>query len=98
MALAAIAVPLLGWIAWTLVLRLGSNDFHDYWLAGRLVLDGRSPYDIGALRDLAAQQHLSLEVGGGYSYPLPFALAMVPLAALPFEVALVIFNAASLAA
>ncbi len=98
MALAAIAVPVLGWIAWTLVLRLGSNDFHDYWLAGRLVLDGRSPYDIGALRDLAAQQHLSLEVGGGYSYPLPFALAMVPLAALPFEVALVIFNAASLAA
>jgi alpha-1,2-mannosyltransferase len=98
LALVAIVPPLLGWILWTFALRLGANDFHDYWLAGRLVLDGRSPYDITALRDLAAQQHLSFEVGGGYSYPLPFALAMVPLAALPFEVALVIFNAASLVA
>ena len=54
LALAAIAVPLLGWAFWALVLRLGSNDFHDYWLAGRLVLEGHSPYDVGALRELAA--------------------------------------------
>jgi hypothetical protein len=91
-------VPLLGWIFWALVLRLGSNDFHAYWLAGRLVLEGRSPYDIAALRDLAANQHLSLEVGGGYSYPLPFALAMVPLSTLPYGLALAAFNAASLLA
>lgn len=98
LALAAIAVPLLGWAFWALVLRLGSNDFHDYWLAGRLVLEGHSPYDLGALRELAAREHLALEVGGGYSYPLPFALAMVPFAALPFRVALVAFNALSLLA
>ncbi len=97
LALAAIAVPLVGWASWALVLRLGSNDFHDYWLAGRLVMEGRSPYDLGALRELAAQQHLSLQVGGGYSYPLPFALVMVPFAALPFGAALVAFNSLSLA-
>jgi hypothetical protein len=96
LALAAIAVPLLGWAFWALVLRLGSNDFHDYWLAGRLVMEGHSPYDVGALRELAAQEHLSLQVGGGYSYPLPFALVMVPFAALPFGAALVAFNSASL--
>ncbi len=98
LALAAIAVPLLGWVFWALVLRLGSNDFHDYWLAGRLVLEGRSPYDVGALRELAAQEHLSLQVGGGYSYPLPFAVVMVPFAALPFGAALVAFNSLSLVA
>jgi len=63
--------------------RLSSDRF------GRLVMEGRSPYDLGALRELAAQQHLSLQVGGGYSYPLPFALVMVPFAALPFGAALV---------
>ena len=98
LALAAIAVPLVGWAFWALVLRLGSNDFHDYWLAGRLVLEGRSPYDVGALRELAAQEHLSLQVGGGYSYPLPFAVVMVPFAALPFGAALVAFNSLSLVA
>jgi alpha-1,2-mannosyltransferase len=98
LALAAIAVPLVGWAFWALVLRLGSNDFHDYWLAGRLVLEGHSPYDVGALRELAAREHLSLQVGGGYSYPLPFALVMVPFAALPFGAALVAFNSLSLAA
>ena len=45
-------MPLVGWASWALVLRLGSNDFHDYWLAGRLVMEGRSPYDLGALREL----------------------------------------------
>lgn len=98
LALAAIAVPLLGWAFWGLVLRLGSNDFHDYWLAGRLTLEGRSPYDVDALRELAAQEHVSLQVGGGYSYPLPFALVMVPFAALPFGAALLAFNSLSLVA
>jgi hypothetical protein len=98
LAMAAIAVPLAGWLFWALVLRLGANDFHDYWLAGRLVLDGHSPYDLAALRDLAAQEHLTLEVGGGYSYPLPFALAMAPLAMLPYGAALAIFSVISLAA
>ena len=98
LAAAAVAVPLVGWAFWSLVLGLGSNDFHDYWLAGRLILQGHSPYDMAALQSLAQSEHLSFTLGGGYSYPLPFALAMVPLATLPFGLALAAFNAISLAA
>jgi hypothetical protein len=98
--LAAVAAvfPLAGWLFWALVLRLGPNDFHDYWLAGKLLAEGHSPYDTAALAALAAREHLTFLVGGGYSYPLPFALLMVPFAALPFDVAAAAFNAISLAA
>jgi hypothetical protein len=98
LAVAASILPLAGWLFWASVLRLGPNDFHDYWLAGRLLLEGHSPYDSQALAELAAREHLSFMLGGGYSYPLPFALAMVPFAILPFEWGVVAFNAVSLAA
>src|ERR1035437_78059 len=98
LAAAAIAFPLAGWAFWSIVLGLGSNDFHDYWLAGRLILQGHSPYDMVALERLAQSEHLTFTLGGGYSYPLPFAVAMVPLAALSFGLALAAFNAISLAA
>ena len=97
LALVAIAVPLIGWAFWAFVLRLGSNDFKDYWLAGKLLLQGRSPYDIHALSQLATSEGLRLTVGGGFSYPLPFAVAMVPLALLPYDTALLVFNGLSLA-
>lgn len=95
---AAAIVPLIGWAYWVLVVRLGPNDFHDYWLAGRLLLEGHSPYDTGAMAELARKEGLSFLVGGGFSYPLPFAVAMVPLAVLPFGVAYAGFNAISIAA
>jgi alpha-1,2-mannosyltransferase len=98
LAVAAAAFPLLGWAFWALVLRLGPNDFNDYWLAGRLILQGHSPYDTAALAALARTQGLSLLLGGGYSYPLPFAVAMVPLALLPFPAAVATFQTASVAA
>ncbi|HEY5486063.1 MAG TPA: glycosyltransferase family 87 protein [Candidatus Limnocylindrales bacterium] len=98
LAAAAIAFPLAGWAFWALALGLGANDFHDYWLAGRLILHGQSPYDMAAMQALARSEHLSFTLGGGYSYPLPFAIAMAPLAALPFGLALASFNAVSLAA
>ncbi len=91
-------MPVAGWLFWALVLRLGANDFHDYWLAGKLVLQGHSPYDLSALRELAAREHVTLVAGGGYSYPPPFALALVPLATLPYDAALLTFNMLSLAA
>jgi hypothetical protein len=47
---------------------------------------------------LAAREGLAFSLGGGYSYPLPFAIAMIPFAALPFEVAVTCFNLLSLAA
>ena len=74
------------------------NDYHDYWLAGRLVASGGNPYDLGALRELARQENLEFLVGGGYSYLPPFALAMVPLAALPFEASAWLFSLGSVLA
>ena len=94
LAIAAMLMPLIQW-AWTSA--YGSfNDFHDFWLAGRLLLNGQSPYDIQALRDLAHAEHLSFLVGGGYSYPLPFAVFMIPFALLPFQTSLEIFMGLSI--
>jgi alpha-1,2-mannosyltransferase len=98
LAIAAAAFPLAGWLFWAFVRHLGPNDFHDYWLAGKLLLDGVSPYDRQAMADMAVREHLSFSVGGGYSYPLPFAVAIVPLALLPFDVAATVFIAASIVA
>jgi len=72
------------------------NDFTSYWLAGRLVAAGETPYDIAALAALGAREGIVFEVGTGYSYPLPFAVAMVPLSALSFTLAASLFTAASL--
>jgi hypothetical protein len=98
LAVLACVFPVLGWLFWAFALKLGPNDFHDYWLAGRLLLDGQSPYDNAAMAALAAREGLTFSLGGGYSYPLPFALAMIPFAALPFDLAVTCFNLLSLAA
>jgi len=74
------------------------NDFTSYWLAGRLVSAGETPYNLDVLIALGAAEGLVFEAGTGYSYPLPFAVAMVPLAALPFTLAASIFSAVSLGA
>ena len=96
LAIAAMLMPMIQW-AWTSA--YGSfNDFHDFWLAGRLLLHGQSPYDVQALRDLAHSEHLSFLVGGGYQYPLPFAIFMVPFALLPFQAGLELFMGLSILA
>jgi len=98
LAAAAIAVPLAWLILGTLWRGANSfNDFHDYWLAAKLITLGKSPYDIDALRALAETEHLQFLVGGGYQYPLPFAVAMIPFTALPFGTAVFVFNLSSLA-
>ncbi len=74
------------------------NDFSSYWLAGRLVASGVSPYDLASLAALGRSEGLHFLVGGGYSYPPPFAVLMVPLASLPFETAAWIFSLTSLVA
>ena len=94
LAIAAMVMPVIEW-AW-MADHGNFNDFHDYWLAGKLVLAGQSPYDVQALRDLARAEHLSFLVGGGYSYPLPFAIFMVPFALLPFSVSLAVFQGLSI--
>jgi len=95
----AVAFPLACWIGSTLVGGgFAYNDFHDYWLAAKLIVQGRSPYDLEALRALATAEGLEFVVGGGYSYPLPFAIVMVPFTAVPFALAVLLFNSISLAA
>lgn len=95
LALAAMigpAVTLLG-------IRWGShglwNDFASYWLAGKLVAAGHTPYDLTALARLAVREGIQFQPGTGYSYPLPFAVLMVPLATLPFTLAASLFTAVS---
>ena len=97
LAAAAIAAPLAWWIIGTMWRGANSyNDFHDYWLAAKLITLGQSPYDIEALRALAKTEHLQFLVGGGYQYPLPFAVAMIPFTALSFSNAVLLFNSISL--
>jgi hypothetical protein len=90
--------PVLGWVAAVISPAPAFNDFNSYWLAGRLLERGISPYDLGAVAALARDEGRSFVLGTGFSYPLPFALAMVPLSRLPFESALAIFLGASIAA
>jgi hypothetical protein len=96
LAIAAMLVPVIQWV-WTSL--YGSfNDFHHFWLAGKMLLDGQSPYDVQAMRDLARSEHMAFLVGTGYSYPLPFAIFMVPFAMLPFALSLELFLGLSVAA
>lgn len=74
------------------------NDFATYWLAGKLVSVGQSPYDLDALAALGRARGIDHVPGTGYSYPPPFAVVMVPLAALPFTAAASIFWLISLLA
>ena len=91
-------VPLAWWTIWFIFKGQHSfNDFHDFWLAAKLITLGRNPYDIHALQALADAENLHFVLGGGYLYPLPFAVAMVPFAALPFSTAVLVFNYMSLA-
>jgi hypothetical protein len=72
------------------------NDFNSYWLAGRLLLEGRSPYDLEAMRALGQSEGLQFDLGTGYSYPVPFAVLMIPFAGLPFGVAVRLFTVLSI--
>ena len=72
------------------------NDFYDYWGAARLLATGGNPYDNGALAQTLHGAGIRFEVGSGYSYPLMFAVLMVPLAALPPTTAAYVFIALGL--
>jgi hypothetical protein len=73
------------------------NDYYVYWLAGKIVTSGGNPYDFSLLTDFAAADGRAFRLGGPYSYPPPFALLMIPLSALPFELSAWIFSFVSLA-
>lgn len=62
------------------------TDFASFYMAGKFAGDRRSPYDTAALAGAAQQLGLA-QATFPFVYPPPFALAMRPLAALPFETA-----------
>jgi hypothetical protein len=77
------------------------TDFSNVWAAGRLALDGQSdgPYDLA--RQYAAEKAI---FGGrdvplyGWHYPPIFLLVAAALALIPYGWALLVWNAATLAA
>ncbi len=80
LALVAAGPPLLWSIAYIVFGGPSFNDYSDYWLAGKLVLQGHSPYDTAALAALAKTEGVTFLLGGGYQYLLPWAIAMAPFA------------------
>jgi hypothetical protein len=66
----------------------GVPDFHSWWLAARALLDGQDPYAV-VPRAVGAEFY--------FFYPLPAAVATLPLALLRPDVALSAFSALSTA-
>jgi predicted outer membrane lipoprotein len=98
-AIAAIVIPLAELAAAMAFAQAEPfNDFKDYYFAAKLIATGHSPYDLAALADMARREGVDLTIGTGYSYPLPFAVAMVPLTVLPLAGATLVFIAVSLVA
>jgi len=66
---------------------IGKGDFIGYWSASRLLLEGRDPYDVDALRSV--QQQAYPERGYLiYTWNPPWLLVLLlPMAALPFQTA-----------
>jgi alpha-1,2-mannosyltransferase len=64
-------------------------DFHTYWSSTRAVLDGRSPYPRPST---IATAHSNTGDYEFFVYPPPFALALTPLAAMPFAVAAALYT------
>jgi hypothetical protein len=93
-----VAVALVGFSLGTRGFGGAFNDFYDYWGAARLLASGGNPYDTAALAAVVQAQGVQFQVGTGYSYPLIFAVLMLPLAALPPTTAAVVFTVLSLAA
>ena len=64
-----------------------NQDFASWWLAARALLDGRDPY-----------LTVTSAFGAGFVYPLPAALATMPLALIPPSIAAPLFSGLSCAA
>lgn len=77
----ALPLGLLGLITFKLATGAHTFDFHTFWLSGRDVLHGRSPYP----DSLPALAHRT--VFRPFVYPAPAAVAMVPLSLIPYAVA-----------
>jgi hypothetical protein len=65
------------------------TDFSSFWMAGKLILQGKSPYDILAWGQGFQRFSLGFLLTPVFLYPLPLALLLAPLGWLPFHSAYV---------
>ena len=102
--LAFCAIAVIGWIALSdgLIDRNGKpigTDFASFYAAGSLALEGHA----AGIYDMAAHYAREQQIFGaatpyyGWLYPPIFLLVAVPLALLPYAVALIVWQGASLA-
>jgi hypothetical protein len=69
------------------------TDFSSFWMAGKLILQGKNPYDIVAWGEGFRRFELGFLLTPVFLYPLPLALLLTPLGLLPFYSAYIIWVA-----
>jgi hypothetical protein len=69
------------------------TDFSSFWMAGKLILQGKNPYDIVAWGEGFQRFELGFLLTPVFLYPLPLALLMTPLSLMPFYSAYIIWVA-----
>jgi Glycosyltransferase family 87 len=67
------------------------NDFFTFWLAGHLVANGGSPYDLAQWLAGYHQFDIGYIPNPAFLYPLPLALLLVPLGWLQFQSAYIVW-------
>lgn len=67
------------------------SDFFSFWLAGQVVQQGQSPYDVKVWIEGHQNHHADWISDPTFLYPLPFAIVMVPLSQLALPVAYAIW-------
>jgi len=69
------------------------TDFSSFWMAGKLILQGKSPYDIVAWGEGFRQFELGFLLTPVFPVSLPLALLLAPLGMLPFHSAYIVWVA-----
>jgi hypothetical protein len=87
-----------GWATWIFIVAPGGKGFDFYWIwaGGRAVLAGQNPYGAEVTRLIQAEALRAVQPVAGYqfefSYPASVAVALLPLLALPFQAAVLVWN------
>lgn len=91
--LALLVLLAAGWLALLITSPLLGLDFYPLHFAARRVLAGLSPYGLAATAELVRQWPQPF-ADAGIAYPLPFIVAVLPLALVPFPLAAVLWTLA----
>jgi hypothetical protein len=78
--------------------RANGSDFFSLWLAPRLLVDGKNPYNPRDWIPPHAFYGAHWVANPTYLYPLPLAILLIPLGVLPIEVAATVWVAINLVA